>query len=44
MPNLLAFRTSNVRGFLMFSVPNVKYLAFDTPDFSALSFEECQIV
>ena len=35
MPNNLAFRISHVRDFLVFGVPNVKYLAFDTSDASA---------
>ena len=30
------FETSYVRGFLVFSAPNVKYLAFGTPDANAL--------
>ena len=37
MPNFLAFKTSDVRGLLVFGVPNAKYLAFDTPDASALT-------
>ena len=36
MPNILAFKTPDVSGFLVFGVPNVKYLAFDTPDENAL--------
>ena len=37
MPNFLEFKTSDVRGLLVFGVPNAKYLAFDTPDASALT-------
>ena len=36
MPNVLAFDTPHERGFLVFGVPNAKYLAFGTPDESAL--------
>ena len=36
MPNCLAFRTPHVRGFLMFDVPNAKYLTFNTLDASVL--------
>ena len=37
VPNIIAFRTSHRRGFLVFGVPNAKYLAFGnlavgTPD------------
>ena len=35
MPNILAFKTPDESGFLVFGVPNAKYLAFDTPDASA---------
>ena len=35
--NFIPFRTSHERNFLVFGVPNAKYLAFDTPDGSALS-------
>ena len=37
MPNILAFKTPDESSFLVFGVPNAKYLAFDTPDASALS-------
>ena len=37
MPNILAFKTPNESGFLVFGVPNVKYLAFDTPNGNALT-------
>ena len=37
-PNFLAFRTYDVKSFLVFIVPNAKYLAFETPDTSALFF------
>ena len=37
MPNILAFRTPNVSGFLVFGVPNAKDLAFDTSDGNALT-------
>ena len=30
--NIITFRTSHGRGFLVFGVPNAKYLAFGTPD------------
>ena len=36
MLKLLAFRTCDVGGFLVFGVPNAKYLTFGTPDASAL--------
>ena len=32
VPNIIALRTSHGRGFLVFGVPNAKYLAFGTPD------------
>jgi len=32
MPKIFASRTPHVRGFLVFSVPNAKYLAFGTLD------------
>ena len=32
----MAYRTSHVKDFLVFGVPNAKYLAFDTPDENAL--------
>ena len=38
MPNVLAFGTPHERGFLVFGVSNAKYLAFGTPDESALKF------
>ena len=37
MPNILAFKTPDESSFLVFGVPNAKYLAFDTLDASALS-------
>ena len=37
MPNILAFKTPDESGFLVFGVPNVKYLAFDTPNGNALT-------
>ena len=36
VPNFLAFGTPHEGLFLMFGVPNAKYLAFGTPDESAL--------
>ena len=36
MPNILAFRTPDESGFLVFGVSYVKYLAFDTSDGNAL--------
>ena len=36
VPNFLAFGTPHEGLFLMFGVPNAKYLAFVTPDESAL--------
>ena len=36
MPNILTFRTPDVSGFLVFGMPNAKYLAFNTPDRNAL--------
>ena len=36
VPNIIAFRTSHKRGFLVFGVPNIKYLTYDTPDGNAL--------
>ena len=35
MPNILGFKTPNESGFLVFSVSNAKYLAFDTPNGNA---------
>ena len=35
MQNILGFKTPNESGFLVFSVSNVKYLAFDTPNGNA---------
>ena len=32
MPNILAFKTSNESGFLVFGMSNAKYLAFDIPN------------
>ena len=32
VPIFLRFKTSYERCFLVFGVPNAKYLAFDTPD------------
>ena len=37
MLNLLTFGTFDVRDFLVFGVPNAKYLAFDTPNANALT-------
>ena len=37
VPNVLAFGTPHEGGFLVFGVPNAKYLAFGTPDESALT-------
>ena len=37
MLNYLAIRTPHVRIFLVFSMPNVKYLTFDTLDASVLT-------
>ena len=31
------FETSHVRGFLVFGAPNVKYLAFSTPNANAFN-------
>ena len=36
VPNIIAFRTSHESGFLVFGMPNVKYLTFDTPNGNAL--------
>ena len=36
MPNILAFKTPHVRCILVFGVLNAKYLAFGTPNASAL--------
>ena len=36
MPNVLASGTPHEKGFLVFGVPNAKYLAFGTPDGNAL--------
>ena len=36
MSNILTFRKSHERCFLVFGVPNAKYLAFGTPDGNAL--------
>ena len=36
--NIMAYRTSHVRDFLVFGFPNAKYLAFSTPDVNALMF------
>ena len=36
MPNILTFRTPIMSGFLVYGVPNAKYLAFDTPNGNAL--------
>ena len=40
MCELLAFRTPHERGFLVFGVPNAKYLAFGTPNGVALLLGE----
>ena len=37
MPNILAFETPHDGLFLVFGVPNAKYLAFGIPDENALS-------
>ena len=37
MPNILAFKTPDKSGFLVFDVLNAEYLAFDPPDASALT-------
>ena len=36
MVKIITFGTFHEKGFLVFSVPNAKYLAFDTPDGNAL--------
>ena len=36
MPNIMAFKTPDESGFLVFGVSNAKYLAFDTPNENAL--------
>ena len=36
MPNILGFKTPNYGGFLVFSMSNVKYLTFDTPNRNTL--------
>ena len=41
VPNVLAFGTPHERGFLVFDVPNAKYLAFDTLDENALRLVVC---
>ena len=38
VPNFLTFGTPHEGLFLLFGVPNAKYLAFGTPDDSALRF------
>ena len=40
MCQLLAFRTPHERGFLVFGVPDAKYLAFGTPDSDAILLGE----
>ena len=37
VPNVLAFDTPYEGGFLVFGVPNAKYLTFDTPNENALT-------
>ena len=39
----MAFGTSHERGFLVFSVSNAKYLAFNTPDENALTLNSTSI-
>ena len=41
VPNVLAFGTPHERGFLVFGVPNAKYLTFGTPDENALRLVVC---
>jgi len=36
----IGFRTPYEKGFLVFSVPNAKYLAFGTPDENVFNFLE----
>ena len=36
IPNIMAFKTPDESGFLVFGVSNVKYLAFNTLDENAL--------
>ena len=38
MSNILAFKTPDDGGFLVFGVSNAKYLAFDTPDGNVLIY------
>ena len=44
MPNIIAFRTSHERIFVVFGVPNAKYLAFGTPDGNALRASAAQML
>ena len=45
VPNIIVFRISHERDFLVFGVPNAKYLAFGTPDGNALmSYEPYLII
>ena len=37
----IGYRTPHEKGFLMFGVPNAKYLAFGTPDENALMSADC---
>ena len=43
MLNILAFNTLDVSDFLIFGVPNVKYLAFGTPDGNVLIKKKCLV-
>ena len=43
MLNILAFNTLDVSDFLIFGVPNVKYLAFDTSDGNVLIKKKCLV-
>ena len=44
MPNILTFRTPIMSGFLVYGVPNAKYLAFDTPNGNALKKPHCYLL
>ena len=43
LPNIITFRTSHEKGFLVFGVPNAKYLTFGTPDRNALRYIPRQV-
>ena len=43
VPKFLVFGTPHEGLFLMFGMPNAKYLAFDTPDENALRSHQCNL-